>query len=200
MPSSENIEDRRGKRRGGGGRRTWHRRDHRPFRHRLFHRHLAAGADRRARDGRRRRSRARRRRQPRRGRSQRPDARISSPRSSARPRRSGRKCCRRRPASPYEPATLVLYERRDPVWMRRRAVGDGAVLLPDRQEGLSRHVVLPRHEDQVRRRRRFRLCLCDRPRGRPSRAEPARHSRQGRRSQSSTRAAPRPTRYRCGSN
>ncbi len=85
--------------------------------------------------------------------------------------------------------------RRDPIGLRRRAVGDGAVLLPDRQEGLSRHVVLSRHEDQIRRRRRIRLRLCRRARNRPSRAGSARHSRQGRRPKQQV-ARPRPTRFR----
>src|ERR1700677_2846154 len=64
--------------------------------------------------------------------------------------------------------------------MRRSPIGDGAVLLPDRQEGLPRHLVLPRHEKQVRRRRRFRLRLRRRAPDRTSRAGRARHSPQGR--------------------
>ena len=44
----------------------------------------------------------------------------------------------------YRAPTLVLYQRRDRGALRRlRAERDGSVLLPDRPEGLSRHVVLP---------------------------------------------------------
>ena len=64
-------------------------------------------------------------------------------------------------------------------WQRHG--GDGAVLLPGRQEDLSRHLVL-RHDREplqgLRRRQPvlpLRTGLCDRARGRASRAERARH-------------------------
>ena len=67
--------------------------------------------------------------------------------------------------------------------LRLRAGGDGPVLLPDRPAHLSRHLVLPRHAGALPRLQRqglrIRRGLCDRARGRPSRAEPARHSAEG---------------------
>ena len=97
-------------------------------------------------------------------------------------------------------ATLVLYSGATYVGLRRRAGGDGAVLLPGGQEGLSRHVVLPRHADQIRRRRRLRLRLRDRARNRPSRAGSARHSRQGRRGQAERHPHPGQRASRCASS
>ena len=47
---------------------------------------------------------------------------------------------------------------------------------------------------------RFRAGLCDRPRGRPSRAEPARHPAEGAARAAQARAAPKPTACRCGSS
>ena len=52
--------------------------------------------------------------------------------------------------------------------------------------------------EPLRRARRLRAGLRDRPRGRPPRAEPARHHRPGRRA--SERDPARPTRSRCGSS
>ena len=46
-------------------------------------------------------------------------------------------------AATYEPPVLVLFTRGDAVGVRRRPVGDGAVLLPERSEGVSRPLVLP---------------------------------------------------------
>ena len=62
----------------------------------------------------------------------------------------------------YVKPRLVLYSGVDPLGLRPGASRHGAVLLPDRQEGLSRHGLLQRHEAATRRRRRLRLCLCDR--------------------------------------
>ena len=59
------------------------------------------------------------------------------------------------------------------------AGGDGAVLLPDRQQHLSRHRILQRAVAAFRRARRFRAGLCDRARGRPSRPGPRGHARPG---------------------
>ena len=75
-------------------------------------------------------------------------------------------------------AAAVL--RRDRRRLRHGAVGDGAVLLPARSGRLSRHVVLSGHAGQVRRllgRQGLPILggLCDRARGRPSRAGRARH-------------------------
>ena len=79
---------------------------------------------------------------------------------------------------------LVMFSRRDPLGLRHGAERDGAVLLPERPGGLSRHLVLPRSRDAAsaaatRQGLPVLPGLCDRPRGRPSRAEPARHPAQG---------------------
>ena len=86
----------------------------------------------------------------------------------------------------YRAPVLVIYSRRDRSPVRRRgAERDGAVLLPGRPEGLSRHLVLRRDRDALPRLRRRQqgvpvlAGLCDRARGRPSRAEPARHPAEG---------------------
>ena len=68
---------------------------------------------------------------------------------------------------------------------RRGAERDGAVLLSGRPEGLSRHLVLRSDRDALSRLRCRQQVLpvlaglCDRARGRPSRAESARHSAEG---------------------
>ena len=73
--------------------------------------------------------------------------------------------------------------RRHALGVRRCAKRDGTVLLSDRPRGLSRHLVLPRPGAALPRLQRqglrIRAGLCDRARGRPSRAEPARHSAEG---------------------
>ena len=85
----------------------------------------------------------------------------------------------------YHPPKLRLFSG---VPSRRRCglaqIGHGAVLLPARQAHLSRHLVLRRHAAQVRRlleQQRLPVLgsLCDRPRGRPSRAGRARHPAAG---------------------
>ena len=48
----------------------------------------------------------------------------------------------------------------DAIRLRHGAIGDGAFLLPTRQENLSRHILLQGHAGALRRRRRFRLRLC----------------------------------------
>ena len=83
----------------------------------------------------------------------------------------------------YRAPRLRLYRRRRAGRLRLRAGRDGAVLLPDRPAHLSRHLVLPRHAGALPRLQRqglrIRRGLCDRARGRPSRAEPARHAAEG---------------------
>ena len=201
-PVSDNVEDRRGgwrrvqRRRG---RRARPRDDPRPDRYRLCHRHRPAHADRRRRGRLRTCARQAPQSQPAAPGRRRQDEAVRPPR----PRRDGGGVDGgaagpdRRALSSRRAGAL---RRRDPIRLRRRPVGDGAVLLPARQEGLSRPVVLPRHADEIRRRRRLRLRLCDRPRDRPPRPGPARHSRQDGRGQSKARAAPRPTRSRSGSS
>ena len=82
--------------------------------------------------------------------------------------------------STYRAPTLVLFRGQTDAQLRRRgAERDGAVLLSERPEDLSRHVVLPDDRDALPRLRRpivpVRAGLCDRARGRPPRPEPARH-------------------------
>ena len=83
----------------------------------------------------------------------------------------------------YRAAAAAAVRRLGAGRLRLRAGGDGAVLLPDRPAHLSRHVVLPRDRDALSRLPRQGLQilagLCDRARGRPSRAEPARHFAEG---------------------
>ena len=64
----------------------------------------------------------------------------------------------------YQPATLVIYDgaTRSGCGGARAAMGR---LLPARQEGLSRHLLLPRHEDDTAAAA-TRLRLCGRARGR----------------------------------
>ncbi len=71
--------------------------------------------------------------------------------------------------------------RADLLGLRLRAVGDGAVLLPERPDGLSRHRLLPGDGAAARLARRLRQGLRDRPRGRPPRAGRARAARAGQR-------------------
>ena len=80
-----------------------------------------------------------------------------------------------------------LLRRQRPIGLRRGAVGDGAVLLPDRPGHLSRHELLRRAADPLQGAGRLRAGLRDRARIRPSHPEPARHQR--RRSSSAQRAA-----------
>ena len=89
-----------------------------------------------------------------------------------------------RPALPRADAGDV--RRRDARrCVRAGAVRDGPVLLPGRPEDLSRHLVLPRHRAPLQGLRRglevvpVRAGLRDRARGRPPRAEPARHPAEG---------------------
>ena len=65
--------------------------------------------------------------------------------------------------------------------LRHRAVGDGAVLLPGRRQGLHRPRLLRHAGAPHGRAGRLRAGLRDRARGRPPRAEPDGHHRQGRR-------------------
>ena len=63
--------------------------------------------------------------------------------------------------------------------LRLRSGRHGAVLLPGRPEGLHRPRLLRRAARPLRRARRLRPGLRDRPRGRAPRAEAARHLRAG---------------------
>ena len=78
----------------------------------------------------------------------------------------------------YTQPRLVLFTGVHRLGLRRRAVGDGAVLLPERPDGLSRHGLLPGDGAAARLARRLRPRLCDRPRGRPPRAGRARPARR----------------------
>ena len=76
----------------------------------------------------------------------------------------------------------------------------GPFYCPGDQQGLPRPLVLPRPARPLRRSRRFRPGVRHRPRGRPPRAEPARHLRPGAAPRSSARGSGRPTRSPCGSS
>ena len=102
-------------------------------------------------------------------------------------------------------AAAALFAGAEQRRLRLRAGGDGSVLLPDRPAHLSRHFVFPRHAGPLPwlQRQGLRICrgLCDRARGRPSRAEPARHFAEGARRRSTPPAArQRRTASRCESN
>ena len=75
----------------------------------------------------------------------------------------------------YHDAKLVLFRDATRDRLRRRADSDGALLLPQRREGLHRPRFLRRAEEQVRCVGRFRAGLRDRARARPSRAAHPRH-------------------------
>ena len=98
----------------------------------------------------------------------------------------------------YKAPRLVLFNGVTRSALRHRAIGDGTILLSRRSARLSRHVVLQRHEVQARRRRRFRLCLCDRPRDRASHRKSARHSCPRFSRPSRTPRSSRPMPCRCG--
>ena len=100
----------------------------------------------------------------------------------------------------YTQAAAGAVLRRDAVGLRLGAVRHGAVLLPARPEGLSRHLLLPGHAAPLRRRRRLRLRLCDRARGRPPCREPARHPAQGAAGAAARRRGARPTSSPCASS
>ena len=84
-------------------------------------------------------------------------------------------------------------QRATPIGVRHRPGRDGTVLLPARPEGLPRPLVLPGTRAEVRRARRFRAGLRDRPRSRSPRAEPDGH-RAARCSRRSSARAARPRR------
>ena len=78
----------------------------------------------------------------------------------------------------YTAAAARAVHGRDRVGLRLRPVGDGAVLLPERPDGVSRHGLLPGDGAAARLAGRVRPRLRDRPRGRPPRAGRARAPRQ----------------------
>ena len=182
---SDNVEDARGGGGGGGGlpprRRARHRpgHDRRRAGGRLDLRHQPA-------DG---AGPAQRRRRRRRGQVQQAPAAQAAGRRHAGALRLGgagrhrRRLARAVPADgrhlPRAQAGAV--PRRRAHRLRHRPGGDGAVLLPGRPEGLHRPRLLRDHAHAPRRAGRLRAGLRDRARGRPPRAEPDGHHRQGRR-------------------
>ena len=76
---------------------------------------------------------------------------------------------------PVPPPDAGPLRRASALGLRQGAVGHGPVLLSRRREALHRPRVLPRPETRFRAPGRFRPGLCDRPRGRPPRAEAHRH-------------------------
>ena len=84
----------------------------------------------------------------------------------------------RRRALPAAQAGAV--SRRHGHRLRPRPSGNGAVLLPGRPKGLHRLGLLRNAEKPARRAGRVCAGLRDCPRGRPPRAKPAGHQRQGR--------------------
>ncbi len=63
----------------------------------------------------------------------------------------------------YQKPTLVLFTGFVQSACGHGAIGHGPVLLPARQQGLYRSVLLPGHEEQAGRARRCGAGLCDRP-------------------------------------
>ena len=193
---SENVEDDRGGDGGFGGggglglRIGWrarHRNDHRPRSRRLGVRDRSAGADRGCGN---------------------PAGRRPARATSSQPSRARRATPRRMikladfisavlgntediwgqifadSGRTYQRPKLRLFSgaERTPCVYAQSAMGP--FYCPTRSARLSRHLVLPRHADAVPRlqqRQGLRVLrgLRDRPRDRPSRAEPARHSAQG---------------------
>ena len=80
------------------------------------------------------------------------------------------------------------------------SAASGPVLLPGRSRGVPRHRVLRRAAHALRRARRLRVRLRDRARGRPPRAELARHDAEVRRAGEPRRRPRRATRCRCASS
>ena len=83
------------------------------------------------------------------------------------------------PATPYTPTRPRAVRGRDPVRLRRRELGDRAVLLPARPEGLHRPRLLPRAQQPVRGAGRLRAGVRDRARDRPPRAAADGHRAAG---------------------
>ena len=172
---------RRRPRRAGRSRRPRHRHGRRAGAARLGARHRSEPADQRRRDHEPQHAaastRAARRRAPPAGRPTRWAA--SSAACWARPRIAGRKSSARTTRQ-YEAPRLVLFEGQVKSACGFAQSAIGTVLLPERQAGLSRHVVLPPAADPLPRMHRpwlpVRTELCDRARDRSSRAEPARRA------------------------
>ena len=142
---------------------------------------------------RRRRAGARRRRDPRRPGSRARPARLQRVRVRLRAAQLGADVRR------LSGREAVPLPRRRRHGLRERELGRRPVLLPGRPAGLPRPHLLRRHGGAARGAGRLRVGVRDRARGRPPRAEPARHERRG--AAPAARAIPtRPTRCRCGSS
>ena len=105
----------------------------------------------------------------------------------------------------HRPACRAVQQRHQWRTLRLRAERDGTVLLPAGQADLSRHRLLPRGRDALPRLFRqgvqVHRGLHHRARGRPPRAERARHPRTACGRRNSRRAAvPKRTSFRSGSN
>ena len=189
---SDNIEDDRDAGYGGGyggggfgipGGGARHRHRHRARPDRLGDRHRSEHSDRRRGAHQRRLavSAGLSAEQPAHRRAERPHRPVRRRRARQYRGHLGRDIFKRGPAIPS--AAAAALSRRRAGRLRLRASGDGAVLLPERPAHLSRHLVLQRHAGALPRLQRqglrIRRSLCDRARGRPSRAEPARHSAEG---------------------
>ena len=83
---------------------------------------------------------------------------ASSRRSSARPRMPGPQIFQDQVGSQLQAAAAGPVQRRHGLGLRHGAVGDGAVLLPERPEGLSRHRVLRRDAAAASTPARRRAC------------------------------------------
>jgi hypothetical protein len=79
----------------------------------------------------------------------------------------------------YQEPKLVLFTGATPTACGTGRSAMGPFYCPSDQQGLYRPGVLPRSTGTLPRPRRIRAGLCDRSRSRSSRAEPARHLRQG---------------------
>ena len=191
----------------GGARRARHRHHHGARPRRLGARHRSAHLDRRRRDGHAAVGRAQQRAEP--APPARPARRAtrwasSSRASSASTEDSGSEIFERPASATGRRRSCCSAARRARTPAAWRSPRWGRSIVRPTSD-LSRHLVLPRHRAPIPRlhagrRMRVRAGLCDRARGRPSRAEPARHPAKAQQAAARPGRRPRRTASRCGSS